>query len=89
MNRRLTAIVEREGDGYVALCPEASQGDTVAEALVLYRYRPTPTARHSVAARSPYLPTFRTRASSVTSSGRSHARPTSPACATRRSAATK
>ena len=37
MNRRLTAIVEREGegDGYVALCPEvdvASQGDSVAEA---------------------------------------------------------
>ena len=35
MNRRLTAIVEREGDGYVALCPEvdvASQGDTVSEA---------------------------------------------------------
>ena len=35
MNRRLTAIVEREGDGYVALCPEvdvASQGDTVTEA---------------------------------------------------------
>ena len=34
MNRRLTAIVEREGDGYIALCPEvdvASQGDTVAE----------------------------------------------------------
>lgn len=33
--RRLTAIVEREGDGYVALCPEldvASQGETVAEA---------------------------------------------------------
>ena len=31
MNRRLTAIVEREGDGHVALCPEAdiaSQGDT-------------------------------------------------------------
>ena len=28
----LTAIIEREGDGYVALCPEldvASQGDTV------------------------------------------------------------
>ena len=22
MNRRLTAIVEREGDGYVSLCPE-------------------------------------------------------------------
>ncbi len=35
MNIRLTAIVEREGDGYVALCPEvdvASQGGTVAEA---------------------------------------------------------
>ena len=35
MNRQLTAIVEREGEGYVALCPEvdiASQGDTVAEA---------------------------------------------------------
>lgn len=36
MNRKLTAIVEREGDkGYVALCPEvdiASQGSTVAEA---------------------------------------------------------
>lgn len=35
MNRHLTAIVEREGEGYVALCPEvdvASQGDTVADA---------------------------------------------------------
>ena len=32
---QLTAIIEREGDGYVALCPEwdiASQGDTVSEA---------------------------------------------------------
>ena len=31
----LTAIVERNGDAYVALCPEvdvASQGDSVAEA---------------------------------------------------------
>jgi len=30
-----TALVEREGDGYVALCPEfdvASQGNTVEEA---------------------------------------------------------
>jgi predicted RNase H-like HicB family nuclease len=44
--RQLTAIIEREGDGYVALCPEfdiASQGDTVeaardnlAEALALF-----------------------------------------------------
>ena len=35
MSRQMTAIVEREGDGYVALCPEvdvASQGDIVAEA---------------------------------------------------------
>lgn len=35
MNRQLTAIVEREGDGYIALCPEvdvASQGNTVTEA---------------------------------------------------------
>ncbi len=35
MTRQLTAIIEREGDGYVALCPEldiASQGATVAEA---------------------------------------------------------
>lgn len=33
--RQLTAIIEREGDGYVALCPEvdvASQGDTISEA---------------------------------------------------------
>jgi predicted RNase H-like HicB family nuclease len=31
----LTAVLEREGDGYVALCPEldvASQGDTINEA---------------------------------------------------------
>lgn len=31
----LTAIIEREGDGYVSLCPEldiASQGDTVDQA---------------------------------------------------------
>lgn len=35
MTRRLTAIIEREDDSYVALCPEldiASQGTTVAEA---------------------------------------------------------
>lgn len=32
---RLTAIIEREGSGYVSLCPEldiASQGDTVEQA---------------------------------------------------------
>lgn len=35
MTRHLTAIIEREDNGYVALCPEVdvtSQGDTVAEA---------------------------------------------------------
>ncbi len=33
--QQFTAIIEREGDGYVALCPEldiASQGDTVEQA---------------------------------------------------------
>ncbi|HNT36736.1 MAG TPA: type II toxin-antitoxin system HicB family antitoxin [bacterium] len=32
---KLTAIIEREGDGYVSLCPEldiASQGNTVEQA---------------------------------------------------------
>ena len=35
MGRHVTVIVEREGDGYVALCPEvdvASQGESVEEA---------------------------------------------------------
>lgn len=35
MIRQMTAIIEREDDGYVALCPEldiASQGSSVAEA---------------------------------------------------------
>ena len=35
MFRKLTAIIEKEGDGYVALCPEvdvASQGETVGKA---------------------------------------------------------
>ena len=35
MTKQLTAIIEREEGGYVALCPEldiASQGETVAEA---------------------------------------------------------
>ena len=34
-SRRLTAIIEREGNGYVALCPElvvASRGDSLEEA---------------------------------------------------------
>jgi predicted RNase H-like HicB family nuclease len=35
VQRQLTAIIERESDGYVSLCPEldiASQGNTVQEA---------------------------------------------------------
>jgi predicted RNase H-like HicB family nuclease len=35
MKQTLTAIIEREGNGYVALCPEldiASQGDTIEQA---------------------------------------------------------
>jgi predicted RNase H-like HicB family nuclease len=35
MNRQFTAVIEREGDGYVTFCPEvdvAGQGDTVQEA---------------------------------------------------------
>ena len=35
MIRQLTAIIEREGNGYVSLCPEldvASQGDTIESA---------------------------------------------------------
>jgi len=35
MFKQLTAIIEKEDDGYVALCPEvdvASQGNTVGEA---------------------------------------------------------
>lgn len=35
MLRHLTAIIEREGDGYVSLCPEldiASQGETIEDA---------------------------------------------------------
>lgn len=36
MSRRLTAVIQREGDGFVSLCPEldvASQGDTIPSAL--------------------------------------------------------
>ena len=35
MNKRLTAVIHREGNGFVALCPEldvASQGDTIEQA---------------------------------------------------------
>ena len=35
MQKQMTAIIEREGNGYVSFCPEldiASQGDTVQEA---------------------------------------------------------
>ena len=42
MKKQLTAIIEREGDGYVPLCPEldiASQGDTIEEARSNLRKR--------------------------------------------------
>jgi predicted RNase H-like HicB family nuclease len=51
--RQVTAIIEREGNGYVALCPEldvASQGDTIEcarnnlqEALELFLETADPT----------------------------------------------
>ena len=37
MKYQLTAVIEREGNGYVSLCPEldiASQGNTIEEARV-------------------------------------------------------
>jgi len=40
MQKQLTAIIEREGDGYASLCPEldiASQGDTIEEARINLR----------------------------------------------------
>jgi predicted RNase H-like HicB family nuclease len=40
MIKQLTAIIEREGSGYVSLCPEfdiASQGDTIEEARLNLR----------------------------------------------------
>lgn len=35
MSKRLTAIIQRDGDGFVALCPEldvSSQGETIESA---------------------------------------------------------
>jgi len=40
MNYQFTAVIEREGDGYAALCPDldvASQGDTVGQARSNFR----------------------------------------------------
>jgi predicted RNase H-like HicB family nuclease len=40
MQKQLTAIIEREGDGYVSLCPEldiASQGETIEKARMNLR----------------------------------------------------
>jgi predicted RNase H-like HicB family nuclease len=40
MSKRLTAIIQPESDGFVALCPEldiASQGDTIEESLANLR----------------------------------------------------
>lgn len=53
MRKQLTAIIEREGDGYVSFCPEldiSSQGDTIEtardnlrEALELFFSAASPT----------------------------------------------
>jgi predicted RNase H-like HicB family nuclease len=40
MQKQLTAIIEREGEGYVSFCPEldiASQGNTIEEARINLR----------------------------------------------------
>lgn len=40
MQKQLTVIIEREGDGYISLCPEvdvASQGATIEEARDNFR----------------------------------------------------
>ncbi len=40
MNRQLTAIIERERNGYVSLCPEldiASQENTIEEAKKIFK----------------------------------------------------
>lgn len=54
-SRRFTAVIEREGDGYVSLCPEldiASQGDSIEEAranlidLLTFSFHPEQGALH-------------------------------------------
>ena len=57
MQKQLTAIIEREGKGYVSFCPEldiASQGDTIEdardnlrEALELFFETASPQERQS------------------------------------------
>ena len=40
MTRQFTAIIEKDGDGFVATCPEldvVSEGDTVSEARINLR----------------------------------------------------
>ena len=42
MTRQFTAIIEREDDGFVALCPEldiASQGDSIEAARAICKRR--------------------------------------------------
>jgi predicted RNase H-like HicB family nuclease len=66
MHKQVIAIIEREGDGYVALCPEldiASQGATVeearcnlSEALELFHLRLRGGDQKSFARRSVYSP---------------------------------
>jgi hypothetical protein len=63
--RRLTAVIEREGDGFVALCPEvdvASQGDTIEQVLRLLdklderlSWRPTSAAHPRPGGRPYYI----------------------------------
>ena len=51
MTRQLTAIIEREDNGYVALCPEvdvASQGATVNEARVNLKEALARISHHSI-----------------------------------------
>jgi hypothetical protein len=49
--QQVTAIIEREGAGYVALCPEldvASQGDSIESARKNLRHRPAPVRKDSL-----------------------------------------
>ena len=69
MTKKLTAIIERENDGYVALCPEldvASQGLTVdearknlQEALELFLKQPPQKKSKQDCMRRSMLPTWR------------------------------
>ena len=67
----LTAVIEREGDGYVSLCPEldiASQGDSVeeargnlAEAVALFFETASPEERRERLGGEVYVSTLEVR----------------------------